>query len=83
MDTRTISHDKDLEMSLHTPRTVAAVFLIAATTAGTAVAQNTGSADANRASAPAASAPGALKQLDPADLSFWKNIRFTALSNDG
>src|SRR4029453_16818772 len=32
---------------------------------------------------PAASAPGALKQLDPADLSFWKNIRFTALSNDG
>ena len=83
MDTRTISHDKDLEMSLHTPRTVAAVFLIAATTAGTAVAQNTASADANRASAPAASAPGAPKQLDPADLSFWKNIRFTALSNDG
>src|SRR4029453_16953307 len=32
---------------------------------------------------PPPSAPGALKQLAPADLSFWKNIRFTALSNDG
>ena len=70
-------------MSLQAPRTIAAVLLVAATVSTTAVAQNTASADANRASASGASAPAALKQLDPADLSFWKNIRFTALSNDG
>ena len=32
---------------------------------------------------PTAAARGALKQLDPADLTFWKNVRFTTLSNDG
>ena len=69
-------------MSLQAPRTIAAVVLAAATLATAAVAQNVASAD-NRASAPAAAAPGSLKQLDPADLSFWKNIRYTALSNDG
>jgi dipeptidyl aminopeptidase/acylaminoacyl peptidase len=45
-------------------------------------AQNAVATNASRPSAATSAAP-ALKQLDPADLTFWKNIRFTALSNDG
>ena len=70
-------------MSVQAPRTIAAAVLTVATIARTAFAQNAATADANRTAAPAAPAPAALKQLDPADLAFWKNIRYTALSNDG
>jgi dipeptidyl aminopeptidase/acylaminoacyl peptidase len=70
-------------MSNQAPRTIAAAFLIAATVTTIAGGQNAVSADASRAAAIGGSAPAALKQLDPADLAFWKNIRYTALSNDG
>jgi len=70
-------------MSLQAPRTITAAVIIAATVASTAIAQNAVSADASRAPASSTSTPTALKQLDPADLAFWKNIRFTVLSNDG
>ena len=70
-------------MSVQAPRTIAAVVLTVATIAGTAFAQNAATADANRTAPPAAPPPATLKQLDPADLAFWKNIRYTALSNDG
>src|SRR4029453_8312968 len=70
-------------MSLQAPRTIAAALLAAAAIGSTAVAQSAVNTDAARAAASGSSAPTALKQLDPADLSFWKNIRFAALSNDG
>jgi hypothetical protein len=70
-------------MSLQAPRTITSAVIAAATVASTAIAQNSGSAGPSRAPASSGSAPTALKQLDPADLAFWKNIRFTALSNDG
>jgi dipeptidyl aminopeptidase/acylaminoacyl peptidase len=70
-------------MSTQARRTIAAAFLIAATVATAGGAQNAASADASRAPAPGGAPPTALKQLDPADLAFWKTIRFTALSNDG
>jgi len=70
-------------MSLHvirTVRTLASALAVSAIAAPLA-AQNAMS-DASR---PAATSAGSstLKQLDPADLAFWKNVRFTALSNDG
>ena len=61
-----------------------AVFL--AVTAATLGAQATtqGGALANDARAGASTASrSSLKQLDPADLAFWKNIRFASVSNDG
>jgi hypothetical protein len=70
-------------MSLQAPRTLTAAAVLAATVAATGVAQNVAGGDASRSAAPSASPPTALKQLDPVDLAFWKNIRFTALSNDG
>ena len=65
-----------------------------ARTAGTAVfllglfanglsAQSAAVATPSRTVSNAATPASALKQLDPADLAFWKNVRFTALSNDG
>ena len=70
-------------MSLHvirTARTLASALAVCAI-AAPLVAQ-TPMSDASRPAATAAGA-AALKQLDPADLAFWKNVRFTALSNDG
>jgi dipeptidyl aminopeptidase/acylaminoacyl peptidase len=70
-------------MSLHvirTARTLASALAVSVIAAP--LAAQTPMSDASR---PAATAAGssALKQLDPADLAFWKNVRFTALSNDG
>jgi dipeptidyl aminopeptidase/acylaminoacyl peptidase len=64
-----------------TARTLATILLVGAGAASLG-AQTATVSDANR-SAVTATPPGALKQLDPADLAFWKNVRFTALSNDG
>src|SRR4030095_12851834 len=62
-------------------RTLATTLFLAGafTTAG---GQNGVSADASRVTASSARR-AALKELDPADLAFWKNIRFATLSNDG
>src|SRR5688500_12605156 len=65
-----------------------------ARTAGTAVfllglfanglsAQTATAAPPSRTVSTGATPALALKQLDPADLAFWKNVRFTTLSNDG
>ena len=71
-------------MSQHvtrTARTLATMLLVGAGAASLG-AQTATVSDANRPAVTATS-PAALKQLDPADLAFWKNVRFTALSNDG
>jgi dipeptidyl aminopeptidase/acylaminoacyl peptidase len=47
-----------------------------------ATAQSSTLADGNRPAATARNA-GVLKQLDPADLAFWKTIRFASVSPDG
>jgi dipeptidyl aminopeptidase/acylaminoacyl peptidase len=65
-----------------TARTLATV-LLAAAPLGAISAQNAVNPDAARPAIASAARPPALKQLDPADLSFWKNIRYTTLSNDG
>ena len=70
-------------MSQHvtrTARTLATVLLVGA--AG-GVARRQNATVAMRIVPRYATSPAALKQLDPADLAFWKNVRFTALSNDG
>ena len=58
---------------------VALAITVAASVSG---AQNAVTTNASRPGAGTSTA-SALKQLDPADLTFWKNIRFTALSSDG
>src|SRR5688572_19535431 len=75
----------DIEMPHHATRTFrllgTGLFLIGGF-AAPAVAQNAATAAPTRTVS--TSAPSsALKQLDPADLAFWKNVRFTAVSNDG
>jgi dienelactone hydrolase len=62
------------------PRTVATALFFAAVGTTAVAAQNAVAADASR---PSGGTPSAVKQLDPADLAFWKNIRYTALSYDG
>src|SRR5690349_8937227 len=64
------------------PRSIATVLFASATIASATLAQNAVSADASRTTS-GGSARTAIKQLDPADLAFWKNIRFTTLSYDG
>jgi len=61
------------------PRMIGTALLLVGSIAVHAAAQNA----ATGQSGPAASAPATLKQLDPGDLTFWKNLRFTALSTDG
>jgi len=58
------------------------LFLVGAT-AAVLGAQNATTGAPNRTVSSTAAPASTLKQLDPADLAFWKNIRFTALSNDG
>ncbi|HUQ84409.1 MAG TPA: prolyl oligopeptidase family serine peptidase [Gemmatimonadaceae bacterium] len=59
-----------------------ALFLVGAT--ATVLGAQTAATGATTRSVSTSSAPStALKQLDPADLAFWKNVRFTQLSNDG
>src|SRR5688572_29026318 len=64
----------------------AIAFLGLTTVIGPLGAQATGQsstlAEANRTGSGARNA-NALKQLDPADLAFWKNIRFASVSADG
>ena len=62
-------------------RALAIALLLVGSTAGLALAQN--ATAANGQADPSTATPTALKQLDPADLTFWKALRFTALSNDG
>jgi dipeptidyl aminopeptidase/acylaminoacyl peptidase len=49
----------------------------------TALAGQNAASTSVAGSASASSARAALKQLDPSDLTFWKTIRYTVLSNDG
>jgi hypothetical protein len=65
------------------PRAIVAALVILGAAPAIGVAQNARSADASRPPVSSAATPPAVKQLDPADLAFWKNIRFTTLSNDG
>ena len=66
------------------PRTIVAALLVLGVIPAIAIAQNAVRADVSRPAASTASAaPPAVKQLDPTDLAFWKNIRYTMLSNDG
>jgi len=72
-------------MPKHVPqaiRSVSAALMLVGTIGATVRAQSATVSDAGRSSA-GLSAPAALKQLDPADLAFWKNIRFASLSTDG
>jgi dienelactone hydrolase len=62
-------------------RLIGSALLLAGSTAGFATAQNAVSANAQQG--PSAPASTAAKVLDPGDLTFWKTLRFTALSNDG
>jgi dipeptidyl aminopeptidase/acylaminoacyl peptidase len=63
------------------PRTIATALLLVGSLATHALAQNTAASTAQ--SGPATATAASLKQLDPGDLAFWKNLRFTALSHDG
>src|SRR5690349_21007339 len=65
-----------------TVRSAATTMLLAAALAPAAGAQKAVSTNAIPGANGAANA-GAVKQPDPPDLAFWKNIRFTTLSNDG
>ena len=65
-----------------TVRTLATAMLVAEPL-GAICAQNAVNGDAARTAAASGVRPPALKQLDPADLSYWKNIRYTTLSNHG
>jgi len=47
------------------------------------VAQSASTPAATRTVSNSSAPTTAPKQLDPADLAFWKNVRFTSLSNDG
>ena len=69
-------------MPPRTPRPLASALVLATLTAFPVVAQTAVSDNASRPAA-SGSAPPATKQLDPADLAFWKNIRFASVSNDG
>jgi dipeptidyl aminopeptidase/acylaminoacyl peptidase len=65
-----------------TARSVATTLLLAAALATAAGAQKAVGVSPTPAAGGAPTA-APVKQLDPADLAFWKTIRFTALSNDG
>ena len=70
-------------MLRHATRTAGtAVFLLGLFASGLS-AQNAAVGAPSRTVSTGATPAVALKQLDPADLAFWKNVRFTALSNDG
>ena len=70
-------------MLRHATRTAGtAVFLLGLFASGLS-AQNAAVGAPSRTVSAGATPAFALKQLDPADLAFWKNVRFTALSNDG
>ena len=70
-------------MLRHATRTAGtAVFLLGLFASGLS-AQNAAVGAPSRTVSTGATPAFALKQLDPADLAFWKNVRFTALSNDG
>jgi len=70
-------------MLRHATRTAGtAVFLLGLFANGLS-AQNAAVGAPSRTVSTGATPAVALKQLDPADLAFWKNVRFTALSNDG
>lgn len=64
-------------------RSLGSVLLLALAVAAPIGAQSPATVTASRPAGSAAPAAGALKELDPADLAFWKNIRFATLSNDG
>ena len=70
-------------MLRHATRTAGtAVFLLGLFASGLS-AQNAAVGAPSRTVSTGATPAVALKQLDPADLAFWKSVRFTALSNDG
>ena len=73
-------------MSLHVTRTarpVGTAILLLGLFAGGVGAQNATTSAPSRTVSSTSAPASTLKELDPADLAFWKNIRFTTLSNDG
>jgi dipeptidyl aminopeptidase/acylaminoacyl peptidase len=65
------------------PRTIVRALLVLGAIPAVAIAQNAVSGDPSRPAVGTSAAPPAVKQLDPTDLAFWKNIRYTTLSYDG
>ena len=65
------------------PRSIVGALLVLGALPAIAIAQNAVSGDAGRPAVGTSAAPPAVKQLDPTDLAFWKNIRYTTLSYDG
>ena len=69
--------------AMRTARHVGTAVILLGVLGTRVVAQNAAGSVPSRTVANGATPSGALKQLDPADLASWNNVRFTALSNDG